>query len=160
MLGSRTPESTRGSEAAFRRGLESESRFREMFSHGISKSSVEEDMIEHWDFNLKFDVKKIRSTDEFGESNYHWVEIYNVNGDTGWLYGKADYVAFETLKHWVIVPIKKLKEYIDRHVVKEYADKKPYYLYRREGRKDKLVMVPTIDLCALGFMVEKHNPLG
>jgi hypothetical protein len=148
-------ESERGQDAAFRRGLESEERFRQIFSHGISKSTTMQDMHEHWDFAVKFDVKKIRSVDEFGESNYHWVEIYNVNGEAGWLYGKADYVAFETKKFWVVVPIKQLQEYVKENMIKEYADKKPYYLYRREGRRDKLVMVPTIDLCSIGFMIKR-----
>lgn len=148
-------ESERGRDAAFRRGLQSESRFKGMFGSGISKSSVMQDMHEHWDFALKFDVKKIRSTDEFGESNYQWVEIYNVNGDTGWLYGKADYIAFETLRYWIVVPLKALQDFVKENVIKEYADKKPYYLYKREGRKDKLVMVPTLDLCSIGFMVKK-----
>ena len=149
------PEAERGSEAAFRRGLESEQRFQEIFSHGLSRSNTMQDMHEHWDFSLKFDVKKIRSVDEHGESNYHWVEIYNVNGQTGWLYGKADYVAFETKKFWLVVPIKTLQEFIKENMIKEYADKKPYYMYRREGRKDKLVMVPTIDLCTIGFLIKK-----
>lgn len=139
------------------RGLQAEEAFKKLLGDRATKSDKYSDRIDHWDFNLRFDVKKIRSTDEFGESDYHWVELMNVNGNQGWLYGKADYFAFETKNYWVIVEADKLREFIERVVtnVELSIVKLPYRIYRRAGRLDKVVMIPTIDLCYLGYLTKK-----
>jgi hypothetical protein len=142
------------------RGLQAEQSFKKMLSGSVTRSGNISDRMDHWDFNVRFDVKKIRSTDEFGESNYHWVELMNVNGNEGWLYGKADYFAFETKTYWVIVDAGKLREFIKRVVTSPHifmGEKEPYQIYRRDGRLDKVVMIPTLDLCFLGFLTEKQN---
>lgn len=139
------------------RGLQAEQSFKKLLGYSISKSGATNDRLDHWDFNIRFDVKSIKSTDEFGESNYHWVELMNVNGNEGWLYGKADYFAFETKGYWVIVEAECLREFIKRVV--EHTEispfKEPYRIYRRQDRLDKVVMIPTLDLCFLGFMAKK-----
>jgi hypothetical protein len=145
-------ESDRSPAAAMARGMQAETDFERLLVRPIIKPSHIEDMLEHWDVSVKFDVKKIRSTDEFGESTFHWIEIYNVNGEAGWLYGKADYICFETKKYWIIVPLQALKDFVKANCIKEYREKEPYYLYKREGRKDKLMLIPTLDLAYLGTM--------
>ncbi len=119
----------------------------------IREASKEEDMVEHWDINLslRFDVKAIKKVNRFDDKpneNIHWVEIKNVNGDKGWLYGEAEYFAFETEDYWVIVEKVKLQEF----VAEKYKDKERsttptlYKLYKREGRKDVITLVKTLDL--------------
>jgi hypothetical protein len=140
------------------RGLKAEDAFQKLLGDTARKSGAFADRAEHWDFNVKFDVKKIRSVDEWGEANFVWVELMNINGNEGWLYGKADYIAFETTKYWVIVETEKLREFIKRVVTNTellFDRKEPYRLYRRKGRLDKVVMVPILDICYLGFIAEK-----
>lgn len=140
------------------RGLKAEDSFKQLLGSSATKSSAFADRMEHYDFNVKFDVKKIRSVDEWGEANYVWVELMNIKGNDGWLYGKSDYIAFETLKYWIIVEVAKLREFIDQVVTNHelLIDKKePYRLYRRRGRLDKVVMVPILDICYLGFITPK-----
>jgi len=72
-----------------------------------SKSTKEEDIHEHWDVKLdiKFDVKAIKKTNRYDNEpneNIHWVELKNVRGNKGWLYGDANYFAFETEDYWII----------------------------------------------------------
>lgn len=139
------------------RGLQAEQSFKKLLGDSATKSGQLNDRIDHWDFNVRFDVKKIRSVDEFGESNYHWIELMNINGNEGWLYGKSNYFAFETKNYWIIVEAEKLRAWI-LTVVKdpEITFKKEIYrVYRRRDRLDKVVMVPTLDLCYLGYMADK-----
>lgn len=146
-----------GDSNAYDRGLAAEEAFRKLLGATAIRSGKYSDRLDHWDLSVKFDIKKIRSSDEFGESTYHWVELMNVNGNKGWLYGEADYFAFETSRHWVIVDANVLRDYILIEVTNTeiVSQKVPYRVYRRVGRFDKVVMIPTLDLCALGFMVKK-----
>lgn len=138
------------------RGLQAEESFKKLLGEAITSSALS-DRFDHVDFLVRYDVKRIRSVDEFGESNYHWLELVNVNGNTGWLYGKSDYFAFETKRYWIVVAKIDLHEFINNMVTDTTVtyEKRPYGVYRRKDRLDKVVMVPTVDLCAIGFMIEK-----
>ena len=79
-------------------------------------STEQEDITEHWDIstNIKFDVKglkKAKRSDGEPNENIHWLEIKNVNGDLGWVYGEADYFVFETIDYWVIVDKNNMAKY-------------------------------------------------
>lgn len=138
------------------RGLIAEEKFAKLLGDNLFSSTETENIMNHWDLGITFDVKGVRHTDEFGESDYHWVEIKGIDGRDGWLYGKADFIAFETKKYWIVVDREKLLEHTKRVAIKEWTtDKKPYYLYKREGREDLLMMIPTIELCYIGKMIEK-----
>lgn len=128
----------------------------------IERPTVEEDMTQHWDVKLgiKFDVKavkKINRWDDKPDENFHWVELYNVNGAWGWLYGEADYFAFETDDYWVIVGKTNLQDFIGdkcKDKVKT-IEKELYKIYTRPGRKDMVVLVKTIDLIAISELMIK-----
>jgi hypothetical protein len=139
------------------RGIQAEQSFKKLLGDSATKSDKIADQFDHYDFKIKFDVKTIRSVDEFGESNWHWVELMNINGNTGWLYGKSDYFAFETKNYWILVEAEKLREFIKRVVVNPEITftREPYRIYRRRDRLDKVVMVSTLDLAFLGFMAQK-----
>lgn len=84
-----------------------------------TRASKEEDIYDHIDFwwdspkggRLGIDVKglhKNKRTDETFDDTIHWLEIQNVSGNSGWLYGKADYIAFKTRTKILFVKRSKL----------------------------------------------------
>jgi hypothetical protein len=106
-------------------------------------------------------LKKIKRSDTHPTEFYHWVEIKNVKGEHGWVYGEADYFAFETHKYWVIVSRKDLQLFIEQNVKKVWVtsqDKALYCLYKRQGRKDVISLISTMDLFAISTeVVIKRN---
>jgi hypothetical protein len=121
--------------------------------HNIVIPSTEQDINEHWDVSIdgvKFDIKglkKVNRTDEEYNPDIHWVELENVHGNTGWLYGLADYIAFETKESWLIVDRLILINLINKNLKTEITTTpQPYKLYRRRGRYDVITIVPTSDL--------------
>ena len=121
-----------------------------------SQSTKEQDIHEHWDIKLdvKFDVKAIKKTNRYDtepNENIHWVELKNVRGDKGWLYGDAHYFAFETEDYWIIVEKQSLQDLIADKCKDKIRTLKPelYKLYQRTDRLDIVTLVKTIDLCSV-----------
>jgi hypothetical protein len=119
----------------------------------VSFASKDEDIFEHWDvkIDIKIDVKamkKINREDSEPNENIHYVEIKNVHGHKGWLYGEADYFAFEMKDYYVMVSKIKLQEMISNKCKDKIKCARPtlYQLYSREGRSDMITLVKTIDL--------------
>ena len=113
----------------------------------------EQDINEHWDVSIndiKFDIKalkKVKRSDADTNQEIHWVEIENVHGKKGWLYGSADYIAFETNKSWLIVKRENLVKLVDKNLkVVITSEPEIYKMYSRYGRFDVLTIVPTDDL--------------
>ncbi len=141
----------------------------EMFAKKIkqlgetSPSSTDEDIKEHWDIKLevKFDVKavkKVNRSDDETDETIHWVELINVRGDKGWLYGEANYFAFELNDYWVVVSKESLQSFIAKKCQKKEMSEKPalYKIYRRKDRLDAITLVKTIDLmCLAEQIIEK-----
>lgn len=124
----------------------------------------EQDINEHWDVatpsGIKYDVKSMkryRRSDPHPTDRLHYVELRNVHGKLGWLYGKADYIVFETRSWWICVNRAKLAEFIEGVIWGEETTEKPepYKLYRREGRQDLMTVIPTVDLLSLAEDVKK-----
>lgn len=152
------------------RGKEKEKEFGNIFKDVIL-ATEKEDINEHWDLKIpyngveykKFDVKglkKINRVDPFTNENYHYIELKNVNGDSGWLYGEADYFTFEINEYWIIVDKAKLQELIKTKVTKKMVstpDEALYCLYRRSDRKDVITLVKTIDLILIMDSVISKN---
>ena len=127
-----------------------------------SKSTKEEDIHEHWDVKLdiKFDVKAIKKTNRYDNEpneNIHWVELKNVRGNKGWLYGDANYFAFETEDYWIIVEKLSLQNLIADKCKEKIKTTRPelYKLYQRENREDMVTLVKTIDLCSIAEKILK-----
>lgn len=142
-------------------GKNTEEQFAKLFSN-YKKSTTQQDINEHWDLEIshKVDVKglkKVKRGDTTTNENFHWVEIKNVHGNKGWLYGKADFFAFELNDFWVIVPKEELQQRIAMKTVKTYYDEPTKYgLYQRSGRKDVITIIPSYDLCSISVaMIEK-----
>lgn len=129
----------------------------------VSFASRDEDIFDHWDvkIDIKIDVKamkKINREDSEPNENIHYVEIKNVHGNKGWLYGEADYFAFEMKDYYVMVSKIKLQAMIADKCKEKMKCARPtlYQLYSREGRNDMMTLVKTVDLIFISDkMIEK-----
>lgn len=67
------------------------------------------------------------------------------------MYGKADYIAFETDKEWLLVKRRKLIDLINSKVTDAAVKntKELYTYYQRYGKKDIIVKVLTKDLAEI-----------
>jgi hypothetical protein len=144
-------------------GKLSETEFSKLFTN-VTPSTKEQDIYEHWDLKLttNIDVKAIKKEnrgDVVYNENFHWIELKNVRGKLGWLYGEADFFAFETNDYWVLVEKLKLQDFIKTKMVgKEVGKiKDPYELYQRDGQKDVIVKVKTIDLIYIAVKMLNKN---
>lgn len=154
-------------------GNQAEESFKKLFTC-IRRATKEEDILEHWDLeaiiedkNVKVDVKAVKNEnryDPYPNENFHWVEIQNVNGDRGWLYGDSDLIVFETLDYFILVGRLKLKKFLEKKLgysrkriseIVPSSVKDPYVFYQRSGRKDIVVKVKTIDLMHIKYMSVK-----
>ncbi len=133
----------------------------------ISASSKDENIDEHWDYLIekesqvfKVEVKsrkRVSRSDEGLQTGLTWIEIHGVRPkDTGWLFGKADLIAFEKDKSFILVKRLDLLAVVNKKVnlVAKVRDAKDalYKIYTRPGRKDKLTLLPTKDIEEMKFM--------
>lgn len=128
------------------------------------ESNDNEDINQHIDLKqiIGVDVKglkKINREDDEPNEHFHWVEFKNVNGDNGWLYGDADFFAFETIDYFFIVERMKLKQFVESKCKLKIWCPSPalYELYRREGRNEVLTLIKTIDIAALSEKIIFKN---
>jgi hypothetical protein len=138
----------------------------------VSPSSRDQNIDEHWDFQIakggetfKVEVKSAKRVDRSDSGiqfDYTWVEIHGVRPkDTGWLFGKADLIAFEREAAFVFVKRLDLLKVVNKKVnlVAKVTNPRDalYKIYRRDGRKDKLTLLPSVDLEEIKFMEWKKN---
>lgn len=152
-------------ETCYEVGQRAEQRFAQLL-HNPQFSTPDQDMKEHWDvesYGKKYDVKamkKWKRADAEATDRMHFVELRNVHGDLGWLYGEADYIVFETRRYWLVVNRRFLMAFIEGATEKNERSAKPevYKLYQRTGRKDLMTVVPTVDLLAISeATIKKPN---
>ena len=137
----------------FSRGRKAEDLFLEL---SVSKdfyckpSSKSDNIYKHVDFVLEknskiftVDVKARKKTNRFDKSfedDWIWIELKNVNGRNGWLYGASDFIAFERINDFVLICRKKLIKLVESfNIDKELVSKAnlaKYKFYQRRGRKD------------------------
>lgn len=145
-------------------GKEKEVMFADLFS-SYSLSDKNTDIIEHYDLtigNTRIDVKglkKVNRWDNEVNENIHWIEIKGITGHLGWLYGEADYFAFETFDYWILVSKIKLQKLIKTRTIKKWVKEKELYkLYQRPNKQDVITLVKTIDLCSIAeSIINKTN---
>ena len=118
------------------------------FNAQIIKSTLQEEF-SHVDYNCKMqfkvDVKSIK------DPNTIWIELRNVQGESGWLYGDASHFAFERQKYFVMVRKDDLISLVHDLTKNEKVDSPDdclYKLYSRSkyGRKDLLTKIKPEDL--------------
>ena len=173
MVGRKIDETVR---EFFQKGLIDETFIMEAVSKTLggkcNKSTDKEDIEDHIDFwwdspkkgRIGIDakgIKKNKRTDDSYDDSIHWLELQNVRGKPGWLYGKAEYIAFRTKTKIIFVKRDKLLSFAleaikGKEVV--YDTPREFYVpYKRKkwGRDDLSIKVPTSDLEKLAdFYIE------
>lgn len=148
----------KGKKDRLKVGRIKETNFKKLFSN-TTWATKDEDIHDHWDFKVNFKVdvkglKKLRRSDQETNENIHWIELINVLGVKGWLYGDADFFAFETNKYWVVVEKCKLQDWVAKNVSKQLVSTPTLYkLYNRKTSKDIITLVSTHDLYFLSEVV-------
>lgn len=132
----------------------------------VLPSSKDENIDEHWDFLIEKDHrafrvevksrKRIRREDGDTQSFLTWIELHGVRPrDRGWLFGKADLIAFEKPGSFLLVKRTALLAVVNRKVDLEKKVIEPgqavYGIYTRRGRKDKLTLLPFDDIESIKF---------
>lgn len=130
----------------------------QLYGGKIYKSTINDDIHKHvdlwWKYNGKivgFDIKSMKKhsrLDQNTDDSIHWIELKNVNGDLGWLFGQAHYIVFETFDSWLIVRRLDLIKFIKSKIVNNIISnsKGLYTYYRRNNKRDIIVKVLTKDL--------------
>lgn len=136
------------------------------------KATKEEDKIKHIDIwwnspkkgRIGIDVKGIKKNhrkDEDFDDSIHWIEIMGVTGYKGWIYGEMDYIAFLTKDKVLFVKPNDIYGKILINIAgKPLSNKCPsdfYVPYRRYGRMDIVVKVPTLDLMEIAQFILEYN---
>lgn len=149
----------------YQNGLEDENFVMEAVQHTLGgtceKSSKQEDMFDHIDFwwespkkgRMGIDVKGIKKKtrkDAEVDDTINWIELMNVRGYPGWVYGKSKYIAFRTKTQILFVPTEKLRIFAEEKVkgkkLVHSVPKEFYVPYRRWQRSDRVFKCPTQDL--------------
>ena len=83
----------------------------------------------------KIEVKSIKSKRRKGkpDPSIIYLEIKNINGGPGWIYGDSDYIAFEQPSHFIFVPTKELQL-----LVKDLLDSNTMTLAKKSGNINTL----------------------
>lgn len=124
------------------------------------KDATRNQQLSHIDFFIEdkkkviytFDVKarkKVNRTDSSTEDSLVWIEFKNVAGADGWLYGAADYIAFEREADFLIINRLNLVTLCERIIQnKKVTSAKDalYAKYTRAGRKDEISLIKMEDI--------------
>lgn len=96
-------------------------------------------------------IKKLNRWDGSFSPDIHWIEFQNVRGAKGWIYGKANYIAFQIPNEFILIDRELLLNWCRKVIVdrKPKRTKELYKLYNREGRLDIISLVLTEDLLKL-----------
>tara|TARA_R110000824_G_scaffold37519_1_gene115069 strand:- start:113 stop:622 length:510 start_codon:yes stop_codon:yes gene_type:complete len=158
-------------KSSIEEGLQGEKRFSSIiksFGLVIKEASFKENVHDHIDFFVKGKTKKLidfhfsvdvkarkrksRDSDEY-DDEYVWIEFKNVQGRRGWLYGKADKIAFETEAGFLMVDRDELakwcEEKVDFKKSARNASSAIYKVYTRKGREDLISRIKTEDIRSL-----------
>jgi hypothetical protein len=102
---------------------------------------------------LSVDVKdrKAINRGEEAQDEYVLIELKNVYGNNGWIYGSSDYICFTMLNGWLLVPTEELRKLAEPFKkippIKSNSKKLPNIPYFREH--DMFVYIPSEDLIFL-----------
>ena len=145
-------------------GQNAESLFaKSALKHGwlIEPASEASNKNEHFDYimnkedrSLNVEVKSLKRVgrkDSDVQDEYVWIELHGVRkDDDGWLYGKADLIAFELKNSFRIVRrtdlLRLVKKLVDFNTRVEKSTEALYKLYSRSGRSDSLTIIKANDL--------------
>jgi hypothetical protein len=126
----------------------------------VTPAPREANIHEHWDFEIvkdgcrrKVEVKALKRQsrgDYTLNQNWVWIEFRNPRGEAGWLFGKSNWIAFETETSFLIVDRHDLyqlvRRVVDRTVSAASARDAKYKTYTRAGRPDQIAQVQLGDI--------------
>lgn len=145
------------------------------------RSTAKVDMFDHIDLFLgngtSVDVKrqkKINIYDTTYSTTHTWIELKNVRGNPGWLYGKATHIAFALNDHYIVVDRLSMVEWMENilHKYKLVTDGKynisvrkksylPYKIYTRNrpdnNTHDRNILVEISELKRLNHVILKRD---
>lgn len=142
----------------------------ELRSYKIKKASKQEDIKDHFDYRfskngkeLKIEVKamkRVSRSQDNGQEEWIWVEFKNVQGNLGWIYGKADYVAFELKDSFIFVDRKDLVKLSEEICDLTDIVRNPFEAqrkgYHRKNRPNELVSMIHINDILKSDKVKYH----
>ena len=119
-------------------------------------ASKKEEIFSHWDFLIKsnnrifegkYEVKAMKAKErgQKPNSNIIFIEIKSVGGNKGWIYGDADYIAFQKPDGFLIFPRKTLQKFTDSNLESmPLVDKSGqiWTKYSRKNREDLVAIFP------------------
>ena len=126
----------------------------------VTPASKDANIHEHWDFEIvkdgyrrKVEVKALKRQsrgDDALNQDWVWIEFRNVRGEAGWLFGKSNWIAFETETSFLIVDRHDLyqlvRRVVDRTASVGSAKDAKYKTYTRAGRPDQIAQVQLSDI--------------
>ena len=127
----------------------------------VEPASEAANMDDHYDYviskgdqTLKVEVKgkkRVSRSDTGTQDELIWVELHGVREkDPGWLFGKADLIAFELSDSFRIVKrvdlVKVINGLLDFNARVNKPEEALYKQYSRPGRHDSLTMIKAEDL--------------
>ncbi len=159
---------------SFKEGDDAETRFTllaEFKGYIVEKSSNSQNMRSHIDVFITKDPAKLKENTEYKPITYSidikglkrvnrgdiltenekiWIELKNVQGRKGWLYGEADIIAFEMNSGFLLVLRKSLLDFVEKMVdINDPVTKSSealYKVYTRKDRKDVISLVNLSDM--------------
>ena len=122
----------------------------DMFMEGLSKSDSKP-------VEVSVDIKarkRVSRRDKKFNDDWVWIEMKNVQGKDGWLYGKANFIVFERENDFVLAPRKNIIELINSKVrfdlgFVDRAYQAKYQVYQRKGRRDQITQIKMSDILKL-----------
>jgi hypothetical protein len=138
----------------------------------VKPASASENIDDHFDYRIKKDKelykvevkgkKRIQRADVDTQAELVWIELHGVRiHDAGWLFGKADLVAFQTNASFSIVKRLDLVAQVCKLIDYKSKVTSPkdalYKTYSRAGRSDILTMIRYEDLKRV-LWAEWHHP--
>jgi hypothetical protein len=117
--------------------------------------------LKEWSVDVKA-LKKISRFDKEVNPEIIWVEFKNVRGNDGWLYGKADFIAFELVDKFIVVQTTELAKLSEKIVDKNKRVSKAkdalYSVYTRRGQKDEISIIKLQDVLQLPHWYLQKEP--
>ena len=147
-------------------------------------ASLHEDMMHHTDYHVKINGRvrrvELKGRKEFVKGCFNrerfLIEFKNVNGDDGWIYGKADLIAFLTDGGFIIVERYPLMALMEELLIVEIDGEErvaplcnmttlkgglPPLWYGREGRLDGMTYLTRDQVMkTIGFSGEHRDCIG
>ena len=131
----------------------------------VIKSSTQQDREEHFDFicnGKRVDVKARKNIGILNagqtQDEYTVLELQDIKGKQGWLYGNADYIAFEIDYFFLVCPRMELVRYVQHNVedifvtdLNDCVHKK----YQRFSAEDIITVVPFHKIQKSAFIIKK-----